>query len=474
MKKIIFWMLLGFYGVSAQAADIDIPMFGDGQMPTEAQKKENIDFPLFLPPTAPQNTTKELPFREPLDTKKAVDLSVPEVPVEIPKEESKQKFLPALPKDEKFKLPTSIPPKMKTGIEIKPEGVKLKEQKTSAPAPEKTKAPADPARAAGFKFGTGGATGSKEPAVKTPAGSGGAGTFKTTPSPKASGTIVPRQEEPKPVVPKEAAKPEPVKPAVQSTAPSRPSLLQKSLAIPVAPEQEEFLNPFDVEDVPLADEGLPPEATVLEKKASPVEDMDIMGIYLHMHPQDITDEAQLRGFRVSHIAHALPTFATTRLEKDCRREEGLLQIEMVQNCVRERAQKEGIYYISELKFKNEETKETLIAKFSSHFTDNKAYYIEYTAPGDNSLGTSIPAIAQKATRRDLFWELVFEKYGTPTFAEQHVWGDPREMYFKAYMEGMALNGKLILEDKVLPQDDISEAHANLPPPPEINFFSFTE
>jgi|GEM_PF-7132506 len=469
MKKIIFLMLVGFWSVSAQSADIDIPMFGNGQMPTEAQKKENADFPLFLPPTAPQNTEKELPFREPLDTKKAVDLSVPEVPVQPPEETGKQKFLPALPKDEKFKLPTSIPPKMKTGIEIKPEGVKLKEQKAPPPAPEKTKTLPDPARASGFRFGGGATATDKKTSADTPKPSVSK-PVKTTETP----TAIPQREPVTPAVQREAPKPEPVKPPVQSTTPARPTLLQKSLAIPVAQEKEEYLNPFDVEDVSLPESDLPPEAKVFEKKASPVEDIDIMGVYLHMHPQDITDEVQMRGFRVTHIAHALPTFATMRLEKDCRREEGLLQIEMIQECVRDRAQKEGIYYISELTFKNAETKETLLAKFSSHFTDNKAYYIEYTALGDNSLGTSIPALAQKATRRDLFWDLVFEKYGTPTYKEQLVWGDPREMYFKAYMEGMALNGKLILEDKVLPQDDISEAHANLPPPPEINFFSFTE
>lgn len=465
MKKIIFLMLFGFWGISAQSADIDIPIFGDGQMPTETQKKENADFPLFLPPTAPQNTVNELPFREPLDTKKAVDFSAPKVPVQPLEEGEKQKFLPALPKEKNFKLPDSIPPAMKTGIEIKP--VLKKEEvevKKHPPKTETIKTTPDPRRALDFQF------------------------VSDKNDIKQSEKEIKKNEEVETPLQKEVQKPAPSvqkkdvsstqettpdKAVVQQTETTKPSLLQKSMALPTEKSKETFLNPFDVEEeISDLDEELPPETAMVERKASPVEDIDILGVYLHMLPQDITDEVQMRGFQVSHVAYGVPTTQTVRLEDECRIKDGVVQFEKLQNCVQEKAKQEDMYYIREIDFKNENTREKLHVKFSSLFTDNKAYYIEYTALGDNSLGTSSKDIAKKMARQELFWDLVFEKYGNPTYKNLMVWGNPDGMSFKAYIEGTALNGKLVLEDKILPQDDMSDAFAHSDASFQTNVFSF--
>ena len=432
MKKTVLILVFGFCAFSAKASDIVIPLFGESTSQKTTPSEQGKDFPLFLPPTAPLETVKDLPFNQPINTPNTVNLSTPVVPVE--KEES-QKTSPSYP---------IIQPK--TVVIEPPEEKKIQETKQPAKAQKE------------IRF--------------------------TQPSSEKQKTVqkeVPVQPQKKPEIarPKEVSTAAPVDTAktivIKETPARKPSLLQKSMELPVD-EQKEILNPFEVNDAVLLGDELPADVfpEVQEVSKAQVDKMDIMGIYLYMTPQEVIDEAQERGFRVSFISHAIPTFATARLEKECRTEEKLVQLERIQDCVRLRAQKEGIYYVSELILENPETKEQVKGRFTSLFTENKAYYIEYTALGDNSLGTSIKDIAKKTARRDLFWDLVFEKYGEPTYKEQLVWGDPREAYFKAYMEGSALNGKLILEDKKLPADDVSEAYANLPPPPEVNFFSFVK
>ena len=438
MKKTFILLSFVFYASVAVASDVVIPLFGEEN--TSAPKTEdansNKNFPLFLPPTAPLETVKDLPFKEPINTSKTTPFSTPIVSVEKT--------------EEKKPSQTIVQPKVTPA----PEPVLTKTEQPQTTEKTKNK---ENTKAKTIRFKEGEKSDEKakqQPALKQ--------TIEKAVEKAPQKPVLKGKKDPKQQLEKTKTVP---------TAPSS-SLLQKSMELPVAEEKED-LNPLNVEDEVLLGDELPMEVIQATKKV-PIDEMDIMGGRLYMSPQDMTDEAQERGFRVSGISHAIPTFATTRLEKACRAEENLVQLERVQNCVRERAQKEGIYYISELVLDNAATKEQIKGRFTSLFTDNKAYYIEYTAYGDNSLGTSIKDIAKKTTRRDLFWDLVFEKYGEPTYPEQLVWGDPRESYFKAYMEGSALNGKLIMEDKKLPSDDMSEAYEQLPPPPEINFFSFVK
>ena len=186
------------------------------------------------------------------------------------------------------------------------------------------------------------------------------------------------------------------------------------------------------------------------------ESFDIMGMKLHMTPDEITQIAQENGFTVSNIAYAIPLFMTTAYEQQCR-QNGFAQLRLIHDCVRTQAQADDVYYISELRLDNAVTKEQIVVSFVSGLTENQASRIDYTSFGDNSLGTSYKDAAKKTARRDLFWKLVFDKYGQPNFPKMLLWGDPRKVYMQAFMEGSALNGRLILDDKELPYQDMEKA-----------------
>lgn len=186
------------------------------------------------------------------------------------------------------------------------------------------------------------------------------------------------------------------------------------------------------------------------------EGFDIMGMKLHMTPEEVITIAQDNGFEVSNIAYAIPLFMTTTYEQQCR-QNGFAQLRLIHDCVRMQAQADEVYYISELRLNNDVTKEQIIVSFVSGLTGNQASRIDYTSFGDNSLGTSYKDAAKKTARQDLFWKLVFEKYGQPNFPKRLLWGDPRKIYMQAFMEGSALNGRLILDDKDLPYQDMEAA-----------------
>ncbi len=186
------------------------------------------------------------------------------------------------------------------------------------------------------------------------------------------------------------------------------------------------------------------------------ENFDIMGMKLHMTPEEIISIAQDNGFTVSNVAYAIPLFMTTAYEQQCR-QGGFAQLRLIHDCVRTQAQADDVYYISELRLDNAMTKEQIVVSFVSGLTENQASRIDYTSFGDNSLGTSYKDAAKKTARRDLFWKLVFDKYGQPNFPKMLLWGDPRKIYMQAFMEGSALNGRLILDDKELPYQDMEAA-----------------
>ncbi len=187
-----------------------------------------------------------------------------------------------------------------------------------------------------------------------------------------------------------------------------------------------------------------------------IDDFDIMGLKLHMTPQDVILIAQENGFSVTNISYSIPLYFTSAYEKICR-QKGLYQLRFIHDCVRLQAQENDMYYISELRLVNELTKEQIVVSFVSELTGNQASRIDYVSFGDNSLGTSYKDTAKKIARRDLFWTLVFKKYGQPNFRDMVLWGNPRGVYMKAFMEGTALNGRLILNDTDLPYQDMGKA-----------------
>ncbi len=203
------------------------------------------------------------------------------------------------------------------------------------------------------------------------------------------------------------------------------------------------------------------------------EGFDIMGMKLHMTPDEVLMIAEDNGFTVSNVAYAIPLFMTTAYEQNCRRD-GFMQLRLIHDCVRMQAQEDNVYYVSELRLDNSTTKEQIVVSFVSGLTGNQASRIDYTSFGDNSLGTSYKDAAKKTARRDLFWKLVFDKYGQPNFPKMLLWGDPRKIYMQAFMEGTALNGRLILDDKELPYQDMDAAGKITQTQETPHAFSFTK
>lgn len=179
---------------------------------------------------------------------------------------------------------------------------------------------------------------------------------------------------------------------------------------------------------------------------SDASNFDVAELYLGMTPEEATESAVDAGFEVEHVAYDIPSFMVSSFEADCRNS-GVYQLRMVNDCVRNRAQKEEVYFISQMTFKKPMTKEQVVVLFSSPLTDNKAFKIDYTGFGDNSLGTSYKDVLRKVNRRDVFWKFVRDKYGPPKGNEEtYYWGNPNSVLMRAYLEGNALNGRIILED----------------------------
>ncbi len=195
--------------------------------------------------------------------------------------------------------------------------------------------------------------------------------------------------------------------------------------------------------------------TVLSS-APDVSKFNIAGVKLYMEPQEVIDTAQENGFVLANMSYAIPAFMTANFENECRAE-GLYQTRLIHECVRDRAKQEEVYYVSELTFENKDSKEELTVLFGSPLTGNKAFKVDYTGFGDNSLGTSYKDIIKKTNRRDIFWKLVFEKYGKPNYDKMILWGDPRKAYLRAFMERNELNARLVLEDKEAPLEDLNQA-----------------
>ena len=61
--------------------------------------------------------------------------------------------------------------------------------------------------------------------------------------------------------------------------------------------------------------------------------------------------------------------------------------------------------------------------------------------------TSYKDLLKKTNRRDVFWKYVYDKYGHPKGNGSAVfWGNPNGVLMRAFLEGNAMNGHIVLED----------------------------
>lgn len=203
----------------------------------------------------------------------------------------------------------------------------------------------------------------------------------------------------------------------------------------------------------------PSKSTSVQIPAAPnVELFNIADIYLGMQPEDVIETAAESGFELTNVAYGIPSYMITDYERACR-QSGLYQTRLIHECIRETAKDNDVYYVSQLTFDRLDSKEKITVLFSSALTDNKAFKIDYTAFGDNSLGTSYKDLLKKTHRRDIFWKYVYDKYGKPQGQTVYFWGSPKKVYLRAFLSGNAMDGRIVLEDVEQTGIDYTQATA---------------
>jgi len=176
------------------------------------------------------------------------------------------------------------------------------------------------------------------------------------------------------------------------------------------------------------------------KKRANASVFDISGVMLRMTLPQVEEALKIRKFTKVAEKFEIPNFIKWRNEEKCRNN-GVVGYERLNSCVVTLSKKDGHQYPETVKFARFDTKEEIIVKLTSNFSNNKVYRIYY-----NSLSPSITGNSAKATYlRNIkvydFWKKINQKYGTPDNKDEVVWGlGGNKPYLKAS------SGKLLLDD----------------------------
>lgn len=174
---------------------------------------------------------------------------------------------------------------------------------------------------------------------------------------------------------------------------------------------------------------------------------DISGAMLRMSFKQIDDTLTRRGFRRTMQKMDIPNFIRWRNEDKCRAS-GVVGYERLENCVIKVAKRDKHQYVESAIYTKYDTKETIMVRFTSNFTDNKAYKISYKSEAANITGNSQKAIYLRNIKIYDFWKKINQKYGNPDNRDDVIWGLGGN---KPYLQ--AATGRLILEDPMLRELD---------------------
>ncbi len=188
-----------------------------------------------------------------------------------------------------------------------------------------------------------------------------------------------------------------------------------------------------------------------------VRTFDIAGVALGMDVEETIEMAQENGYTVTKVEHGIPLHRTTIYEQNCRLAK-LYRTDIIKNCVIEQAKEDELYYVSSITFAKPQTAEFLQVLFSSPLTDNLSYKVYYENKGDNSLNFTRKNLAKKISRRDAFFNMLYDNYGYPDDKELLIWGDSQTAYMQALMRGANYDAYLVLEDKELSDNDLMDMH----------------
>lgn len=175
---------------------------------------------------------------------------------------------------------------------------------------------------------------------------------------------------------------------------------------------------------------------------------DISGAMLRMSFEQIEDVLTRRGFRRTMQKMDIPNFIRWRNEDKCRAS-GVVGYERLENCVIQMAKKDGYQFIERATYSKFKTREEIEVRFTSTFTNNKAYRISYKSEAATNIsGNSQKQIYLRNIKVYDFWKKINQKYGTPDNKDDVIWGLGGN---KPYLQ--AGTGRLVLEDPMLRELD---------------------
>ncbi|MGN0914609.1 MAG: hypothetical protein ACI4OW_06935 [Alphaproteobacteria bacterium] len=183
------------------------------------------------------------------------------------------------------------------------------------------------------------------------------------------------------------------------------------------------------------------------KKRSNASVFDISGAMLRMTFQQIDDTLSRRGYRKTVQKMDIPNFIRWRNEDKCRAS-GVVGYERLANCVVKMAKQDKHEFVETAAYAKYDTKENIEVRFTSNFTNNKAYKISYKSEALNIGGNSPKMMYLRNIKIYDFWKKINQKYGAPDNRDDVMWGLGGN---KPYMQ--AGTGRLILEDPMLRELD---------------------
>lgn len=198
---------------------------------------------------------------------------------------------------------------------------------------------------------------------------------------------------------------------------------------------------FDLEDI------MNTRRTKKQNGKSNASVFDISGVMLRMNLQQVDDVLRNRGFKKINARYQIPNFIKWRYEDICRTS-GIIGYERTQGCILQKAKKDGFEYTQYIKYTKFESKEEIEVYFTSNFTNNKSYKIEYRSNIANITGNSPKAIYMRNIKVFDFWRRINRKYGAPDNKTLVTWGMGGN---KPYLK--ASNGYLKLEDPIFLEMD---------------------
>lgn len=174
---------------------------------------------------------------------------------------------------------------------------------------------------------------------------------------------------------------------------------------------------------------------------------DISGAMLRMTFEQVDKILTQRGYKRSVQKLDIPNFIRWRNEDKCR-SSGVVGYERIANCVIKIARQDKHEYIETAAYAKFDTKEDIEIRFTSNFTNNKAYKITYKSEALNIGGNSPKMMYLRNIKIFDFWKKINQKYGAPDNKDDVMWGLGGN---KPYMQ--AGTGRLILEDPMLRELD---------------------